>query len=41
VFGLRMSMLSSGLAFCAAGGIWLSLPETLRKKKALVPLSCG
>ena len=31
-FGLRFSMLSSSLAFCAAGGIWLSLPETLRRK---------
>ncbi len=31
-FGLRLSMLSSSLAFCAAGGIWLSLPETLRRK---------
>ena len=30
-FGLRLSMLSSSLAFCAAGAIWLSLPETLRR----------
>jgi len=35
VFGLRMSMLSSSLAFCAAGAIWLSLPETLRRNKAV------
>ena len=27
--GLRLSMLSSSLAFCLAGGIWLNLPETL------------
>ncbi len=38
-FGLRLSMLSSSLAFCAAAAIWLSLPETLRLKRAAVPLS--
>ena len=32
MFGLRLSMLSSSLAFCAAAGIWLSLPETLRQR---------
>jgi len=30
--GLRISMLTSSLAFCLAGIIWLSLPETLRRK---------
>lgn len=38
-FGLRISMLSSSLAFCAAGAIWLSLPETLHRKSADVQLS--
>ena len=32
MFGLRLSMLSSSLAFCVAAGIWLSLPETLRQR---------
>jgi MFS family permease len=35
-FGLRLSMLSSSLAFCAAGAIWLSLPETLHRKKPTI-----
>ncbi len=35
LFGLQLSMLSSSLAFCLAGAIWLSLPETL-KRKAIV-----
>ncbi len=34
VFGLRLSMLSSSLAFCVAGAIWLSLPETLKRQGA-------
>ncbi len=36
VLGLRISMLSSSLAFCFAGLIWLSLPETLRRKSRAV-----
>ncbi len=38
-FGLRLSMLSSSLAFCAAAAIWLSLPETLRRKESVIQLS--
>ncbi len=34
VFGLRLSMLTASLAFAAAGAIWLTLPETLRRKHA-------
>ena len=36
VFGLRLSMFSSSLAFCIAGAIWLSLPETLQQKDTVV-----
>lgn len=41
IFGLQLSMLSSSLAFCAAGAIWLSLPETLRRKELLFQPSQG
>ena len=38
-FGLRLSMLTSSVAFCVAGAIWLNLPETLRSKEAVVQIS--
>ena len=37
-FGLRLSMLSSSLAFCMAGVIWISLPETLQRQPATTRL---
>ena len=40
-FGLRLSMLSSSIAFCAAGAIWLSLPETLHRKQPDLQLAPG